>query len=188
MTNLFKESENGESKQLDFDVKVEDGKIVVEFLQKNYTDHNKWNEKQVLCDLFLNRYVLLDICSKLDPTGEQIKKFIIETYPDCVTKENQIQKMSQSAEEVAIMLPTGRYAHTSRGIPTSIRKYKNTFLPLMVFIDGEDVSRTFQDFYVFGSKAVDVAFDALVNGNIPESKQELVDFSGLEELHQNLCK
>ena len=180
MTNLFNESLDGESKRLDFDVKVEDGKIVVEFLQKNYTDRNKWNEKHVLSDLFLNRYVLLDICSKLDPTGEQIKKFIIETYPDCVTKENQIQKMSQSAEEVAIVLPTS--------YSVGLRKSKNTFLPLMVFIDGKDVSRTSQDFDIFGSKVVDVAFDALVNGNIPEIKQELVDFSGIENLHAGLMK
>ena len=180
MTNLFKETQNGESKQLDFDVIVHEGKIIVEFLQQNHTDNNKWRKNNVLSDVILNRYELDQICSVLDPTGEQIKQFIIDTFPEGQYGIEQIQKMAKRAEEVAIMLPTS-YSVGSR-------KCKNTFLPLFVFIDGKDVSRTFQDFYVFDSDVVQVAFDALVNGNIPDLKQELVDFSGLDELHNGLIK
>ena len=172
MINLYKDSQNGESKQLDFDVTVVDGKLIVEFLQQNYTDNNKWRKNNVLSDVILNRYELEQICSILDPTGEQIKQFIIETFPEGNYGIDQVQKMAKKSEEVAIMLPTS--------YNLGLRKCKNTFLPLLVFIDGKNVSRVFQDFYIFGDNAVQVAYDALVNGKMPEQKHEFDDF------HQNL--
>ena len=43
-------------------------------------------------------------------------------------------------------------------------------------INGEDASRVFQDFDVFGSKAVDVAYDALINGKEPETENDFIEF------------
>ena len=54
-----------------------DGKLIVEFLQQNYTDNNKWRKSNVLSDVILNRYELDHICSILDPTGECLAEPIL---------------------------------------------------------------------------------------------------------------
>ena len=42
----------------------------------------------------------------------------------------------------------------------------------MVDVNGEDASRAFQDFDMFGSKAVIIAYDVLINGKKPNVKKK----------------
>ena len=95
--------------------------------------------------------------------------------------------MTYKVDNISISFPTTIYAH-SRGMKTEIRGMKDTFLPLIVVVNDNDVSMDFWDFDLFGDKAVRVAYDALINGNIPESKNHFVDFSKIKELHDDLVQ
>ena len=137
--------------------------------------------------MFISRCKLLNAYCQLDPTGEKTIRYVRDTFSEDLSVIEEIHKLSKESNEIVISLPTSRHAH-SRGIPTNDRMFKNTFLPLIVSINGEDVSRDFWDFDTFESNAVNVAYQALIKGEIPTSNNDLVDFYGVQKLHQQLIQ
>ena len=187
MIELLNKRHVGDTKQIRFDVEVNGQDVIVTFIQAEYSDVNKWKKEQVLTDMFISRCKLLNGYCLLDPTGEKTIRYIRDTFSEDLSVIQEIQKMSKASDEVVISLPTSRHAH-SRGIPTNDRMFRNTFLPLIVSINGKDVSRDFWDFNTFESNAVNVAYQALIKGEIPTSNNDLVDFYGVQQLHQQLFK
>ena len=122
-----------------------------------------------------------------DNNCDRMKRYISVKFTPNLKIIEKIEKMSEKIDEVSISLPTSRHTH-SRGIPTNDRMFKNTFLPLIVCINGKDVSRDFGDFDIFESNAVNVAYQALIKGEIPTSNNDLVDFYGVQKLHQQLIQ
>ena len=184
---LNKKHENGDTTQIKFDVKVNGQDVIVTFVQAEFSDVNKWKKEQVLTDMFISRCKLLNAYCQLDPTGEKTVRYVKDTFSEDLSVIEEIHKLSKESNEIVISLPTSRHAH-SRGIPTNDRMFKNTFLPLIVSINGEDVSRDFWDFDTFESNAVNVAYQALIKGEIPTSNNDLVDFYGVQKLHQQLIQ
>lgn len=184
---LNKKHENGDTTQIRFDVKVNGQDVIVTFVQAEFSDVNKWKKEQVLTDMFISRCKLLNAYCQLDPTGEKTIRYVRDTFSEDLSVIEEIHKLSKESNEIVISLPTSRHAH-SRGIPTNNRMFKNTFLPLIVSINGEDVSRDFWDFDTFESNAVNVAYQALIKGEIPTSNNDLVDFYGVQKLHQQLIQ
>lgn len=99
---------------------------------------------------------------------------------------DEIENMSIDKKEITISLPTSTYA-TTRGVKSSTSMKRNNFYPLVVSVDGKDLSGCLWEFELFGSKAVNVAYDALLNGNIPKSDNPLCDFYLVEKLSKELC-
>lgn len=93
--------------------------------------------------------------------------------------------MSKLKHRIVISLPTSMYPHR-RGVPTTARAIKDTYLPLIVSIDGKDVSSCFMDFGDFEHRAVDTAYQALIKGNMPKSTSDIFYIDGVESLHQEL--
>ena len=62
----------------------------------------------------------------------------------------------------------------------------NDFYPLVVYIDDKDVSSSFWDFEIFGAKAVNVAYDLLVDGIAPVTDNTLSDFTSVEQLNKDI--
>ena len=143
------------------------------FIKSEFSDANKWNEIQVLTDVSIKRCQIAELYKDKNPN--RIKKYISCKFTADLKIMVEIAKMSDKVDEITISLPTSVCPH-KRGLPTSVRAFKNSFLPLLVDINGEDASRAFQDFDMFGSKAVNVAFDALINGKRPNVKNYLFDF------------
>lgn len=185
MIELFKRTENGLTSIIEFDVVKTNEGTYVDFLRSEYSDHNKWKSPKVLTDKFLERCFLQKPYVYADPTGEITKKYIKENFSKEAKVIKEIEQLSSHIDYVEISLPTSVYAHSPRGLVTSPRQYKDTFLPLIVRLNGNDVSIQFMDYDTFGQKAVDMAYDSIVNGNIPVSNKELVDFSGVRDLHES---
>ncbi len=163
----------GYSEVIECDVKLENNKMVVYFIKSQFSDANKWNETLVLTDKFVKRCEISSIYK--NNNCYRMKKYIgCKFTPDLKIIE-KIEKMSEKVDEITISLPTSCYSH-KRGVPTSVRAFKNSFLPLIVDINGEDASRAFQDFDIFDSNAVDVAYDTLLNGKKPKTENIFVDF------------
>ena len=93
--------------------------------------------------------------------------------------------MSKSKHKIIISLPTSLTPH-KRGVPTNFRVLKDTHLPLIVSIDGKDVSSRFIDFGDFEHSAVNTAYQALINGNMPKSKNDIFYIDGVVSLHKEL--
>jgi len=184
---LNKKHENGDTTQIKFDVKANGKDVVVTFVVAEFSDGNKWRKEQVLTDVFITRCKLLNAYCELDPTGKKTIRYISNRFTEELVVAEEIQKLSKQVDNISISLPTSRHSH-SHGIPTNDRMFKNTFLPLIVIINGKDVSRDFWDFDTFESNAVNVAYQALINGEIPTSNNDLVDFSGVQQLHQQLIQ
>ena len=163
----------GYSEEIECDVKLENNKMVVYFIKSQFSDTNKWNETQVLTDKFVKRCELSSIYKNND--CDRMKKYIGCKFTPSLKIIEKIEKMSEKVDEMTISLPTSCYSH-KRGVPTSVRAFKNSFLPLMVDVNGEDASRAFQDFDMFGSKAVIIAYDVLINGKKPNVKNDFIDF------------
>ncbi|MBE7074165.1 MAG: hypothetical protein E7379_03650 [Clostridiales bacterium] len=184
---LKKRNANGDIENLLVSVETIKKDLVLTFVQEVFSDNNKWGEKKVLTDVRLTRFKLFEAYSALDPTGEKTIEYLTKQ----ATGENDIvqemKKLSKETEEIIISLPTSRHSH-SRGIPTNDRMFKNTFLPLIVNINGKDVSRDFWNFDIFESNAVNVAYQALIKGEIPTSNNDLVDFYGVQKLHQQFIQ
>ena len=182
---LSKKHANGDTTQIRFDVNANGQDIIVTFVVAEFSDGNKWRKEQVLTDVFITRCKLLNAYCQLDPTGEKTIRYISEQFTEDLSIAEEIQKLSKQVDNISISLPTSRHAH-SRGIPTNDRMFKNTYLPLKVSVNGENVSRVFWDFDIFESDVVNVAYQALIKGEIPSSNNDLVDFDGVQQLHQKL--
>ena len=166
-------NESGDTTVFECQARLEEGKLVVYFIKSDFSDANKWNEIQVLTDVSIKRCQIAELYKDKNPN--RIKKYISCRFTADLKIMDEIAKMSEKVDEITISLPTSVLPH-KRGLPTSVRVFKNSFLPLLVDINGEDASRAFQDFDMFGSKAVNVAFDALINGKRPNVKNDFVDF------------
>ena len=182
MIELFKRTENGMTTKIEFDVVKNNNGIYVDFVRSEYSDYNKWKNPNVLTDKFLERCYLDSTYLTVDPTGEVTKKYIREKFSKEAKVIKEIEQLSSHIDYVEISLPTSVLAHNS------VRGFKDTFLPLIVRLNNEDVSIQFMDYDTFGPKAVEVAFDSVVNGNIPKSDKELVDFEGVRDLHDSFIK
>lgn len=182
MIELFKRIENGLTTIIEFDVvKAEDG-TYIDFVRSEYSDNNKWKNPKVLTDKIIQRCHIYDAYGMYDESGEITRNFILKHFQKDAMVVKEIENMSKHIDIVEISLPTSvRGAFDGRGI-------KNTFLPLIVKINGEDVSIQFMDFDVFAHRAVDVAYDALINGNIPTPDREIVNFDGVRDLHESFVR
>lgn len=170
--------------KLTCDVFKKEDIFVVEFCQSEYSDLNKWHKPKVLTDMFVTRYYLPEIFGHI---GSKVKleKYISENWQTNPKMMERIEEMSKSKQSVSISLPTTIYP-TRRGFPSSVRAVKDTHWPLIVKVNGEDVSRAFMDFGDFGENAVSVAYQALVGGNMPESKRDIFYIDGVKSLHEEL--
>ena len=173
---LYRETyDDGDTSLLTFDSESNNGNLIVTFVKSEFSDANKWKQKQVLTDIEVIRCQLSKIYCSADPLGGKLNKYIMDNFTKNCKIISDIVKISDRVDKINISLPTSTYSH-KRGTPTSVRAFKNSFLPLLVDINGEDASRAFQDFDIFGSKAVDVAYDALINGKKPKTENIFVDF------------
>ena len=187
MTELFsKVREEGLSTKFSFDVSEQEDGLVVEFIQSEFSDFNKWKKPQVLTDLFISRYLLPSAYSRIDNKGTNIKKFILQNFGADLQVVKDIDEMSKSVSRISISLPTSYYPLDRSGLPTTVRRIKNTYLPLLVHINDVDVSMEFMDFGEFGSDAVQVAYDALLKGKKPKVQNDIFYFTGVELLHKEL--
>lgn len=182
---LNKKHENGDTTTIKFNVKPTGKDVIATFVVAEFSDCNRWRKEQVLTDIFITRCKLLNAYCELDPTGEKTIRYISKEFTEELVVAEEMQKLSKQVDNISISLPTSRHSH-SRGIPTNDRMFKNTFLPLIVNINGKDVSRYFWDFDTFESNAVNVAYQALVKGEIPKTNNDFIDFSGVQQLHQQL--
>lgn len=167
--------DNGDTTIYSFDSQLDNsGNVYVTFIRSEFSDGNKWKEIQVLTDIEVIRCRLSNIYSFSDPKGAKLKQYIVENFTKNSNIISDVTKLSDKVDKINISLPTSTYSH-KRGNPTSVRAFKNSFLPLLVDINGQDASRAFQDFDIFGSKAVNVAFEALINGKKPKVKNDFID-------------
>ena len=182
MIELFSRTENGMTTKIEFDVvKSKDG-TYVDFVRSEYSNNNKWKNPKCLTDKILQRCYLHDAYGMYDESCEITKNFIIKHFQKDAKVVKEIELMSKHIDVAEISLPTSlRSSFDSKGI-------KNTFLPLIVKINGVDVSIQFMDFDIFTHRAVEFAYDALINGNIPIPDRELVDFDGVRDLHESFAK
>ena len=176
-------NEYGDTTVFECQARLEDAKLVVYFIKSDFTDANKWNEVQVLTDVVVKRCQISELYKGKNP--DRIKKYIACKYTESLKIMDEIEKMSDKVDEISISMPTSVHSHR-RGISTSLRGFKNTFLPLLVDINGEDVSRVFQDFDMFGSKAVSVAFDTLINGKSIQDKCGWIDVNQIKMLRKEI--
>lgn len=184
MINLMKKNKDGINVSFDFNVEGYGKDIVVEFSQTNRGGENKWHNASVVTDMIIKRMVMSGDCGK---DIQQLKSYIAENFSEDLHVVDELEKSAKKVDNVSISLPTTIYAH-SRGMKTESRGMKDTFLPLIVVINDNDVSMDFWDFDLFGYKAVSTAYDALINGNIPESRNHFVDFSKIKEIHDGLVQ
>ncbi len=166
-------NELGDTVLFECAARIESNSMVVYFIKSEFSDANKWNEIQVLTDVFIKRCQIADLYK--DKNCNRIKRYISSRFTTDLKIMDKIAQMSEKVDEITISLPASVCPH-KRGLPTSVRTFKNSFLPLLVDINGEDASRAFQDFDVFGSQAVNVAFDSLINGTRPKVENDLIDF------------
>ena len=134
--------------------------------------------------MFIRRFYLPPFFT--DPAiRKKLAKYIIANYHKNGSAPDKIQTMSKSMHRIAISMPTTIYPR-KMGFPTSARGYKDTCWPLIVKIDDIDVSSNFMDFEEFEDLKVQKAYQALLNGAMPESKNDLFYIDGVKELHQKL--
>ena len=167
--------DSGDRVLFECNVKIENGKVIVYFIKSEFSNRNKWNEDDVLTDVFIKRCELANIYCQADKDGKKTIRYIKDCFKPDLRIVKEIEKISDKVDEITISLPASVCPH-KKGLPTSVRAFKNSFLPLLVDINGEDASRVFQDFDVFGSKAVNVAYDALINGKEPKIENDFIEF------------
>ena len=149
MIELYNQAdkENITRTKLSCDVQNQDNAFIVEFVQSEFSDLNKWKKSKVLTDMFITRYYLPEIFSQIS-SKRKLESYIDDNYGK-INIMKTIEEMSKSKQKIVISLPTSVYP-TRRGIPSSARAVKDTPWPLIVKINEEDVSRAFMDFGDFG--------------------------------------
>ena len=178
------DGDNTSNTRLCCDIYDKDNSLIIEFIQYERSDFNKWERPKVLTDLILTRFYLPEIYSHISSKG-QLKSYIKNNIEENFDIIEKIEEMSKSKHKIVISLPTATYSH-KRGIPTNFRALKDTHLPLIVSIDGKDVSSKFMDFGDFEYSAVVTAYQALIKGNMPKSKNDIFYIDGVESLHKVL--
>ena len=167
---------------------IEDNDYFSIFVLKRYSDQNQWRKNQVVTDALIWQFVAdkkaFDEFNALGKLDQKSIKDLIDVFSGL--KDN-----SKAWNEITISLPMAAYTN-SRGIPTSARKVKSSFYPLTVKFSGKgeskekDVSEYFADFDLFGSEAVQIAVQALLEGSIQSSQKEQVSLDGVEKLRTDL--
>lgn len=185
MANLFNYEEYGYKKCLDFIIEKDGENLIITFTETYYTDKNKWNEKNVLTDVFVNKFTLCDVYTNADPNGEHLEEYILKNKDNFEQMINEVNKLSEDRTKIQISLPTNSYPHR-RGAITYLRTVKNVFSPLIVKVNDKDVSNDFRFFYQYGSKAVNMAYNALIKGEKLDIKDDLADTTPIEQLHESI--
>lgn len=180
---LNRKYQNGDTVTIQVKVDASKKGLIVSFIQSNYSDNNKWSKKQVLTDMFITRCKLANAYSKLDPTGKQTIRYIKENFSDDLSVIDEIKGLSKKCSKVFISLPTSTYPYR-KGVPTDFRRCKDTFLPLIVRIGDINISKAFMDFDVFGSDAVNTAYEVLINGKTIHSTNDLINLHEAQLLHK----
>lgn len=179
---LYKEKfSNGSVITSNVEIKNYKNKLAVYFVKSAYSDKNKWKESQVLTDVEVSIIQLSGIYRNSDTTGSKLLEYIKNNYHSNADLIRNVAKLSEKTDKIYIGLPT------STTLFGDTRAFKDTFRPLIVTFNDEDVSRFFQDFDIFGSRAVNVAYDALINRKIPSSNNDLVSFCEIDLLHNKIC-
>ena len=187
MIELYNQAdkENITRTKLSCDVQKKYNNFIVEFIQSEFSDLNKWQKPKVLTDMFITRFYLPEIFTHIS-SKTKLESYINKNY-GTIDIMKKIEDMSTSKQKIVISLPTTIYP-TRRGIPTSARGIKNTCWPLIVKINDEDVSRAFMDFRDFDENAVRVAYKALLKGTMPVSTKDLFYIDGVKTLYDELNK
>ena len=178
------DEDNATNTRLCCDIYDKNDNFIVEFHQFERSDFNKWGKPKALTDLIVTRYTLPEVYRHISSKGK-LKDYVKNNVGENFDIIEKIEEMSKSKQRIVISLPTSMYHH-KRGIPTSFRKVKDTHLPLIVNIDGKDVSSAFMDFGDYEYRAVETAYQALVKGNMPKSKNDIFYIDGVKSLHQEL--
>ena len=185
MIELYNQAdkENITRTKLSCDIQDKDNSFVVEFVQSEFSDLNKWKKPKVLTDMFITRFYLPEIFSHIS-SKRKLESYIDNNYGK-INIMKTIEEMSKSKQIIVISLPTSIYP-TRRGFPSSVRAIKDTHWPLIVKINDVDISRAFMDFGDFEENAVKVAYQALFKGVMPTSTKELFYIDGVKYLHDEL--
>ena len=174
--------DDGDVVTTNIEIKSSKNKLVVYFIKSAYSDRNKWNERQVLTDVEVTRCQISEIYRNSDPTGSKLIDYIKNNNSKDASITRDLVRLSDKTDVIYIGLPT------STTLFGSARKFKDTFRPLIVKINNEDASRCFQDFDLFGSQAVNVAYDALIKGKNPTSTNNFVSFYEIGFLRNQICR
>lgn len=172
---------NGNALAINVEIKEYRKQLVILFIKSAYSNRNKWNEKDVLTDVEVKRCQLSKIYINSDPTGKNLLDYIDKCKNNYEKVVKEVEKLSDKTDKIYIGLPT------STTLFGEFRKIKDTFRPLLVILNAEDVSVFFQDFDIFGSKAVQVAYDALINGKNPNINNDLFSIYQIGCLHNKIC-
>ena len=131
---LSKENYNdGDLETINLDIKSSKNRLVVYFVKSTYSDRNKWNESQVLTDVEVIRYQLSEIYRHSDPTGNKVMDYVKHNKRKDASLTRDLVRISDKTDVIYIGLPT------STTLFGNARKFKNTFRPLIVKINDEEV-------------------------------------------------
>lgn len=135
---------------------------VVEFRTIATSDKNKWQKPGVVTDLIIERCSLTNQqLRRLGINKNRAEKDIEILFEKTGDMDfiHDFMKGSEFATQITIQLPR-RYKTGIRG--SMPRDMKDTFYPVRVIMDGQDVSRAFEAFDMFGSDVVGATSDALL--------------------------
>ena len=135
---------------------------LVEFRTIATSAHNKWNQPGVVSDLIIERCALTNQqLRRLGINRNRIEKDIELLFEKTGDLDfiHDFMRASSFGTQITIKLPH-RYKPGLKG--REPRALKDDFYPARVYIDGENVSRTFEAFDMFGSDIVTSISDAIV--------------------------
>ena len=95
-------------------------------------------------------------------------------------REKSIEEMAKQTTRIVFALPTSFWVNNNA------RKIKDTYFPLIVFINDRNVSGAFMDFSDYGHDIIEVASKALLQGQMPEFKNDIFYLDEVEKLHKEL--
>ena len=178
------DKDNTTRSRLVCDIYKKNNQFVVKFVQFERSDFNKWGKPKVLTDAIITLFYLPEVFIHIS-TRSKLEGYIKEKFTEDFAMMDKIEEISILKQKIVISLPTSIYP-CRKGIPTSNRMVKDTHWPLIVRINERDVSSAFMDFDQYEDKAVETAYQALVNGNMPQSKSDIFYIDGVKSLHDEL--
>lgn len=166
------------------DVYKKGNEVVVEFTQFERSDLNKWGKPKVLTDVYVTLFYMPEVfnqtCSLL-----KLGNYIKDNYDGTYNIVDEISKFAKVKNNIIISMPTSTYLN-ERGLPVSPRAIKDTYLPLIVNVNGKDVSEAFMDFGDYQDEAASKAYSALVQGVMPKNKNHIFYIDGVKALYDDL--
>jgi len=90
--------------KLSCDIQDKDNTFIVEFVQSEYSDLNKWKKPKVLTDMFITRYYLPEIFGHIS-SKIKFESYVNDNYGKINIME-KIEEMSISKQKIVISLPT----------------------------------------------------------------------------------